>query len=86
MKQKFSECLTKCHRSTAYFFVVTLSAVESEEAERGFRTSLSRALNEIYDVIDMDRNVSCEQYISTRHSIVRKEPVSKFEKCFIFES
>jgi hypothetical protein len=93
MKRKFSECLTKRHRSTAeFFYVVAQSDVESEDAERGFRTlsgdfeQVSRALNEIDDVIDMDRNVSCEQYISTRHSSVRKEPVSKFEKCFVFES
>jgi hypothetical protein len=39
MKQKFTECLTKRHRSTAeYFYVVKQSAVESEDAERGFRT------------------------------------------------
>jgi hypothetical protein len=37
MKQKFTECLTKRHRSTAdFFYLVTQSAVESEEAERGF--------------------------------------------------
>jgi hypothetical protein len=36
MKRKFSEYLTKRHRSTAeYFYVVTQSAVESEDAERG---------------------------------------------------
>jgi hypothetical protein len=38
MKRKFTECLTKRHRSTAeYLYVVTQSAVESEDAERGFR-------------------------------------------------
>jgi hypothetical protein len=42
------------------------------------------ALNEIYEVIDMDLYVSCEQYMWTRHSSVRKEPVSKFEKMFRF--
>jgi hypothetical protein len=47
---------------------------------------VTRALNEIDDVIDMDLNVSYEQYISTRHSSVKKEPVSKFEKYFVFES
>jgi hypothetical protein len=80
MKQKFTECLTKRHRSTAeYFYVVTQSAVESEDAERGFRTlsgdfeQVTRPQNKSHDVIDMDRNVSCEQYISTRHSSVRKE-------------
>jgi hypothetical protein len=53
MKQKFTECITKRHRSTAeYFYVVTQSAVESEEAERGFRTSNTAAS---HDVIDMDR-------------------------------
>jgi hypothetical protein len=44
MKQKFTECLTKRHRSTAeYFYVVTQSAVELEDAERGFRTSNTAA-------------------------------------------
>jgi hypothetical protein len=39
-KQKFTACLAKRHRSTADFFNwVTQSAMESEEAERGFRTS-----------------------------------------------
>jgi hypothetical protein len=39
MKRKFTECLTKRHRSTAeYFNMLTQSAVESEDAERGFRT------------------------------------------------
>jgi hypothetical protein len=39
MKRKFTECLTKRHRSTAeYFYVVTQSSVESEDAERGFWT------------------------------------------------
>jgi hypothetical protein len=93
MTCKFSECLTKCHRSTAeYFYVVTQSAVESEDADRGFLTlsgdfeQVTRALNEVDDVLDIDRNVSCEQYISTRHLSVRKEPASKFEKKFIFKS
>jgi hypothetical protein len=36
MKQKFTECLTKRHRSTAeYFYVVTQSAVESEDPLSG---------------------------------------------------
>jgi hypothetical protein len=65
MKQKFSESLTKRHRSTAeYVYVVTQSAAELEDADLGFRTlsgdfeEVTRALNEIDDVIDMDRNVS----------------------------
>jgi hypothetical protein len=93
MKRKFSVCLTKRHQSTAkYVYVVTQSAVESEDAEREFRTlsrdfeQVTRALNEIDDVIDMDQNASCEQYILTRHSSVRKETGSKFEKCFVFKS
>jgi hypothetical protein len=80
MKQKFTECLTKRHRSTAeYFYVVTQSAVESEDAERGFRTlsgdfeQVTRPQNKSHDVIDMDRNVSCELYISTRHNIFRHD-------------
>jgi hypothetical protein len=80
MKQKFTECLTKRHRSIAeYCYVLTQCAVESEDAEWGFRTlsgdfeQVARPQNKSYDVIDMDRNVSCEQYISTRHSRVRKE-------------
>jgi hypothetical protein len=37
-KQQFTECLTKRHRSTAeYVYVVRQSAVESEDAEPGFR-------------------------------------------------
>jgi hypothetical protein len=45
MKRKCSENLTKGHRSTAeYVYVVTQSAVESEDAERGF---ISRA-NDIF--------------------------------------
>jgi hypothetical protein len=40
IKRKFSECLTKRHRSRAeYFYMVTQSAEESEDAEQGFRTS-----------------------------------------------
>jgi hypothetical protein len=61
MKQKFTECLTKRHRSTAeYLYVVTQSAVESEDAERGFRTlsgdfeQVTRPQNKSHDVIDMD--------------------------------
>jgi hypothetical protein len=44
--------------------------VESEDADRGFRTligdfeQVTRALNEVDDVIDMDRNISCGQYIT----------------------
>jgi hypothetical protein len=59
--------------------VVTQSAVESEDAEPGFRTlsgdfeQVTRPQNKSHDVIDTDPNVSCEQYISTRHSSVRKE-------------
>jgi hypothetical protein len=63
MKQKFTECLTKRHRSTAeYFYVVTQSAVESEDAERGFRTlsgdfkQVTRPQNKSHDVIDVDRS------------------------------
>jgi hypothetical protein len=38
MKRKFSECLTKRHRSTSeYLYGVTQSGVESEDADRGFR-------------------------------------------------
>jgi hypothetical protein len=80
MKQKFTECLTKRHRSTAeYVYVVTQSAVESEDAERGFLTlsedfeQVTRPQNKSHDVIDMDRNVSCELYISTRHNIFRRD-------------
>jgi hypothetical protein len=79
-KRKFTECLTKRHRSTAeYVYVVTQSAAESEDAERGFRMlsgdfeQVTRPQNKSHDVIDMDRHVSCEHYISTRHSSVRKE-------------
>jgi hypothetical protein len=79
-EKKFTECLKKRHRSTAeYFYMVTQSAVESEDAKRGFRTlsgyfeQVTRPQNKLHDVIDMDRNVSCEQYISKRHSSVRKE-------------
>jgi hypothetical protein len=59
--------------------VVPQSAVESEEAERGFQRlsgdfeQVTRPQDKSHDVIDMDRNVSCEHYISTRHSSVRKE-------------
>jgi hypothetical protein len=67
MKQKFSECLTKRHRSTAeYFYFVTQSAVESEDAERGFRTlsgdfeQVTRPQNKSHDVIDMDRSPPVE--------------------------
>jgi hypothetical protein len=79
-KEKFTECLTKRHQSTAeYFYVVTQSAVESEDAERGFRTlsgdfeQVTRPQNKSHDVINMDRNVSCELYISTRHNIFRRD-------------
>jgi hypothetical protein len=59
--------------------VVSQSPVESEDAEQGFKTlsgdfeQVTRALHEIDDVIDMDRNVSCEQYILTRQSSIRKK-------------
>jgi hypothetical protein len=44
MKRKLTECLTKRHQPTAeYFYMVTQSAVESEDAERGFRTSNTAA-------------------------------------------
>jgi hypothetical protein len=79
-KQKFTESLAKRHRSTAeYFYLVTQSAVESEDAERGFRTlsgdfeQLTRPQNKSHDVIDRDRNVSCELYISPRHNIFRRD-------------
>jgi hypothetical protein len=47
--------------------------------------NVTRALNEIDEVIDMDRNVSREQYISTQYSIVRKETVLELKKCFILK-
>jgi hypothetical protein len=59
MKRKFNECLTKRHPSTSeYVYGVTQSDVESKDAERGFDK--------------VARNFWCEQYISTRHLIVRK--------------
>jgi hypothetical protein len=80
MKRKFTECLTKRHGSTAeYFYVATQSAVESEDAEGGFRTlsgdfkQVTRPQNKVHDVIDIEWNVSCKKYISTRHSSVKKE-------------
>jgi hypothetical protein len=106
MKQKFTECLTKRHRSTAeYFDVVTQSAVKAEDAERGFQTmsrdfeQVTRPQNKWHDVIDMDWNVSCELYISTRHNIFqrdtiyfnatlerqKRESLWKFEKCFLLK-
>jgi hypothetical protein len=72
MKRKFTECLTKRHRSTAeYFNVVRQSAVESEDAERGFRTlsgdfeQVTQPQNKSHDVIDMDRSppVELQKYI-----------------------
>jgi hypothetical protein len=80
MKRKFTECLTKRQRSTAeYFYVVTQSAVEPEDAERGFRTlsgdfeQVTRPQNKSHNVIDVDRNVSCELYISARHNIFQRD-------------
>jgi hypothetical protein len=65
--------------SRIHFYVVTRFAElsvegrsEAAERERIFFDKVTdprRALIEIDDVIDVDRNVSCEQYISTRHSI-----------------
>jgi hypothetical protein len=67
MKQKFTEFLTKRHRSTAeYVYLVTQSAVESEEAERGFQTlsgdfeQVTRPQNKSHDVIGMDRSPPVE--------------------------
>jgi hypothetical protein len=51
-------------------------------AERGFRMlsgdfeQLTRPQNKSHDVIDLDRNVSCEQYISMRHSNVTEQRIS----------
>jgi hypothetical protein len=47
---------------------------------------VTRPQNKSHDVIDMDWNVSCEQYISTRHSSVRKENQFGNLKMFCFES
>jgi hypothetical protein len=67
------------------------STVESEEAERGFRTlrgdfeQVTRPQNKLHDVIDMDRNVVRTIYFDATLERQKRESVWKFEKCFVLK-
>jgi hypothetical protein len=73
MKQKFTECLTK-----------SPSLLQNWKTPSGDSEKVTRSQNKSHGVIDMDRNVSCEQYFSTLER-QKRESVWNCEKCFILK-